>query len=685
MSGSLRQIYARLFLYSRRIRAFAVSEAGVHPPLSRMLLPTSSQHRPAGPQDAIPTAPPLQAAPAVSPASESIVPSASPHQDKGAVTASTEITIAETLTRSSIALQSSAQPPPTSSPSDPISSSPSASFSPSTLAPTISSSAASSPTSFASSLSASSTSAVHAASSVSSTHSATFYVGIVFGVIIALGFIAAVLTWWIRVRSRRKRRALERMTTWPWDQDVLGAGHGTHHGLEDGMAGPAMHHPVDLWDPGEPKDTEHDPMYDPPIRGFPADGALADSLAFPLPPVHIRAHAQLASSYPTIPLHSAHQSVPDLAPDMGTLKVANLMPGDISMSGDESSRASTALGMAHTLSADCGTPYEPMVGDRPRFLGLDEGGLAVPWAPLHPRRPTVDARHSNVAYSEKDWEPLPYPGDVQSTTVIEPESWTTSLRSNLVNALNAVIGGSNSTRTADGDNLTRVPRRSTRGHRITHTGVDGTVALMRTNTLQSTASSTGWMLEESHIGAGVVCTRNSSQTEEDDFSTSLSRLLGSIQKPPTAVVRSHDRNTLLSADPPGCITRASSVYSSTSETSDDVREYYIGALPPRLPSIPSLSRSSTESSQIAIRNYKKKSVHIHPRKKTKRLRRPTILTRVSSSQCSVGSEMSRTSSARSEQLTDQEAFAKRALRERRRRVMEMSIHGKGAGGNAERK
>ena len=97
--------------------------------------------------------------------------------------------------------------------------------------------------------------------------------------------------------------------------------------------------------------------------------------------LHLPATAALSpfmcGPYPTVrplPLELRHSdtSVPGVMQDIGSLRVANLVAGDILTSGDESSRPATALD-------DVGTPRESSVMLKPRYLGLNGSGLNVPW------------------------------------------------------------------------------------------------------------------------------------------------------------------------------------------------------------------------------------------------------------------------------------------------------------------
>ncbi|KAI8996296.1 hypothetical protein BD414DRAFT_505759 [Trametes punicea] len=509
---------------------------------------------------------------------------------------------------------------------------------------------------------------INSASSPSqSTRTTSFYIGIAFAAIAGAGLIVAVLAWWLRIRSRSRRRTLSRMTTWPWDhhgfegrQLSLEGGLGTY-GAERNMAerlGGIGGRPTSL------STADH-------------DYSATSGCTVPLPPPPAHMQGGQSSPYVTVQLHDAHQSVPDLAPDLGTLQITNLAPGDIS--GGESSRASTALGVLNTYPAEYGTPFQPQ---RPCFLGVENGGLEVPWRPLQIRRTgTTRSQQPNMT-SEVDEKlnealPLPYPEDIAISADGPPvasrareESWAASIRSNLLNAFNAVVGANPSQLSIAADTFTHRPHRNSQRSRVSPRGPrDGLSDIRRSTTAGSTSSTTGWSLAETQSKRGDTHVR-SSGPEEDPFADDA-------QIPPRAAIVSGGGNLgLLSAPPPGSVTRASSMYSTAS---NDFPVERIGNEPPQLPSIASLTRLASEESSDARpqeRDISRHSGRIQRRKQTRRPRRPTLATRKSSSQnsaTSVGSEMSRTSSASSEHLTDGERFAKHALRERRRRVMEMTV------------
>ncbi|KAH9886675.1 hypothetical protein C8Q73DRAFT_274380 [Cubamyces lactineus] len=508
-----------------------------------------------------------------------------------------------------------------------------------------------------------------ASSSESSNRSTSFYIGIAFAAIACAGLVVTILAWWLRIRSRTRRRKKSKLTAWPWDHDRFG---GRQLSLEGGLG---------IYEPDcDMVERPLHPGAHSPISAM--HGTLADPSSYTIPVPPPPAHTQRAhgSPYVTVQLHDAHQSVPDLAPDLGTLQITNLAPGDMF----DSSRASTALGVQHTYPAEYGTPFQPQ---RPCFLGVQSGGLEVPWRPLRIRRNgSAASRQQGVPLCDTESlnEPLPYPGDIavsddsqhlRSVTGQRQEGWAASIRSNLLNAFNAVVGANPSQVSTAGDTFTQAPiRHSQRSKRSIPHGPR--------EHLSKAHSSSNWTLEETGDGAGVVHIR-SGDSEEDTAGEVPAQdpFADDLQIPPLAATASQIHgNGFLGVSPPASVTRASSMYSTASDTNDAVGR--VRDEPPRLPSIASLSRSPSEDNSnqqhanddgIDVQAHRPRG---HRRKKTRNTRRPLLASRKSSSQNStstVGSDMSRTSSACSEHLTDGERFAKNALRERRRRVMEMTV------------
>lgn len=408
-----------------------------------------------------------------------------------------------------------------------------------------------------------------------------------------------------------------------------------------------------------------------PFGDIEKDDPLHDNDAYPVPPAPALMQAGTRNNDPfvTIPLHEGEQSVPNLAQDMGTLQITNLMPGDIS--GGEMSRASTAPGLADTYSDNYGTPFQPT---RPCFKGLDGDGLGTPWAPLRPRKTNVGTRIREQEQQNETTDtssrldlPLPYPGDSlaaaepqrQESTRHSEESWAASIRSNLYNAFSAVVGGSTSSLPAavtasTQDGFTRPPerRRTPRTRKIRGP---------RENSASSIGSGTDWTLEETCEGRGVV------HFGSDDDDRARDPFADDVFTPPGT--RTYGKENLAADTDPFRDSTDDDSHPASGST-ETRRPSRVGLHPPRLPSIPDFSDEGAKSPV-------KRDTHQTPyRKRTKRPRRPTLATRKSSSQASatsVGSDMSRTSSASSGQLTDGERFAQRILKERRRRIMEMTV------------
>ncbi|KAH9851223.1 hypothetical protein C2E23DRAFT_733382 [Lenzites betulinus] len=573
-------------------------------------------------------------------------------------TSSSGTSIATSTSQVSTGSASSLGLPTTSTASPPTSSAPQES---STLTTASSSSIVVAPSSSHSdepSAGASPTSRVNSASSTdTSDRSTTFYVGIAFATIAGIGLVVAILAWWLRIRSRTRRCKLNRTTTWPWDSDRFG---GRQMSLEGGLG---IH--------GYEGSMIQRSALSSPDFGRGGHGAYP---TFPAPPAPV--HTQGSSPYVTVSLHNAHQSVPDLAPDLGNLQITNLAPGDLS--GGESGRSNTALGMLHTYPTEYGTPFMPR---RPCFLGVEDGGLDVPWGPLRVRRPGSVRTTGRVpppaahtadimtfsAYSEKFDTPLPYPGDisVSADTARPPASdnrqgsWAASIRSNLVNAFNAVVGASPSQIPIvhANDGFTRAPHRR---HPIPHDSL------------------------ESDAGPATLMTREESvePPAQDPFADNAT-----VQIPLPAPVMgqyAYSGGLLGVSSQDESLTRASSVYSTI--TVDAPMVSRVEDVPPQLPSIPSLSGADNADPSMTAEGgvnpqdpfADNSGTQYRKQTRTRKYRRPTLLARHSSSQASTssaGSDMSRTSSSASEHLTDGERFAKNALRERRRRVMEMSASG----------
>ncbi|KZT68570.1 hypothetical protein DAEQUDRAFT_321744 [Daedalea quercina L-15889] len=446
-------------------------------------------------------------------------------------------------------------------------------------------------------------------------------VGVSFGTLAVIGLLVALVSWWLRVRQRMRTRELEESVIWPWNKGtprmVLPRSPAT---LETGFRPTPLN--------GETAGAWSADCLDRPDGISPTDGRLPT-----FPPA---SHSLDATPYQAVQFHHPNNSVPDLAPNMGALQVANLVPGDIT-SGSESSRASSVMSMAFMGSQaipECGTPYEPMAGERPRFLGLQGNGLPVPWSPLHVRKTAEAVRmKSSSNVSEKSLDPLPYPGD--APIVPAPGGWAASIKTNIVNALSAVVRGSNSSHPS-GDNLTSPPCRRKREW---HCEGDEPHREIRAMSRETSVHSV-------HSGIkrwppGEVASGDTSVTHLDAVATEL----------PAAMSWS---SISLEDDPPSAVGRDGSLGDTTicdkERMLDVIEAYYsvqaqeessphLNSDPPRLPDIPQISHTPSLSSLAIVcqgRSQRKSTMFkkAGTRKKTRTSRRPTLLARASSSACS---------------------------------------------------
>jgi hypothetical protein len=568
--------------------------------------------------------------------------------------------------------------------------------------PGVTSSIASPPTTSSDNTSASSF-PTSAPKTLTSNHSASFYVGIVFAVIAAIAVAMAIITWWIRVRRHRRRHDATAIRV-PW------AGR-TDDGLEEARPSTsflgrapilaAFRHDDSNWefvgdrDVGVPKTEPSLPdVHLPTTRAWvdtgpfshPSAPAVSSNDFFAAdPPVHGSLGNSLCppSDQTTVTrIPSSDESVQDhhSASTLGPLQVANLMPGDRASSYDTSSRPSTGLiGTTEgRMNSDFGTPREDFPGSRPRFMGLDGQGLTVPWAPLQTR-----ASHRKTEH----WDhlpPLPFPDEMQSGTAGRQRSdgWSDSLKANLVNAFNAVAGNlAGTVPHMEQDPLTRIPPRPKR--RLKR--ADGFESeTMRGSTDLSMSSSKAWTLEETREGAGVVhlhvlqsddskCSGFLRASQDalglhgsDTYNLSLIDSYGSsaalipTRKPPNAVTKVRQFSGLFGrreSNRGGNPSRASSVYSAASAASN--RFGY-----------------NASNFSLAVPSFSRRNTRMRSRRGTKllasdagsvngrtRIPRPEAMTRVSSSGCSATSFRSELSGVT--EWTDNEERAKAALRERR--------------------
>ena len=345
--------------------------------------------------------------------------------------------------------------------------------------------------------------------------------------------------------------------------------------------------------------------------------------------------------YPTVrplplELRLSDSSVPGLMQDVGgSLRVANLVAGDILTSGDESSRPPTALD-------DVGTPREFSAMFKPRYLSLNGSGLDVPWIQTPPAEPepepkrlgmpvelTTPPLNNNNRWKERLERSFAKPVESQDPPSGTIEAWRDSLRNNIASAFGAL------------SSATPAPARA----RVTsydwqHAAATATTpAVARAMSIASTASKP-WTLEETRDGAGIVHIRGvPDPTTSALFSSSRGN--GSRALPPTP-------SGGLPCPPPP---RASLIPP---------------ILPHLLPPMPHVPCSSTSIARTSSTKGEHGSRRRRPRSRVRRAESSA------SEATSVGSDMSRssmsgaTSVARWMRLSEKEEAARRALRQRRR-------------------
>ncbi|KAH8077078.1 hypothetical protein BXZ70DRAFT_705771 [Cristinia sonorae] len=458
------------------------------------------------------------------------------------------------------------------------------------------------------------------AAAVASKHPVSFYLGVALASIVGFACIAAFIAWCFRKCAKRDENDYESTDPWPWDKD--NRDHHLESGLQDPYALDEGRWPVHdmLAEPPTAPDsgyTHRDPFgIQYPNHAAVRDGAPRDSPRNQImragAPLHPALHGTPCSvKTPFVPVHAAHQSVPDLAPDIGKLQVTNHMPGDVS--SDEGSRANSRPGVSFLNPG--ATPMQVFNRDNGMMLN-------IPLTPMQPKPPM----HSLATNKEAQ---LPLPGQTQrkaSQGALSERSagWAASIRSNLAHAIQAVVGNSNSTSSAD----ELLPKKTE------------DLSASMSQDIGDSLSSPGRLAYDLSENP-IVClepVQDSGHGDWDDLSAWMT-------------------NEKFTPKPPGS-----------------------AALDKQLVAHPPLCRNTTSESIIGAEERRQNLQALRrSRKATKRSvkHRPALYGRMSS--LSMCSEMSRASSTASGLLTKQEEYARIALRERRRRVLEMSGNGRCVG------
>ncbi|GJE98663.1 hypothetical protein PsYK624_148980 [Phanerochaete sordida] len=360
-----------------------------------------------------------------------------------------------------------------------------------------------------------------------------------------------------------------------------------------------------------------------------------------------------ASPFRPVPLPHM-ETIPDLAPELGLLQVANYVPGD--MSSDDGSRANSRQGVIGDVQPQpTASPAEQW-----SVYGPDDG-FKNPWSPLR-----VKSREGLGIVAEKDVTDAPAEDEApKAEEHVGPpapqDSWAASFRSNIAHAFQAVVGSASRASLAS----------TTHAH-----DTDGQQTAPAENPFDDPTSSMISLpgVEVTSDDPTPRCTECLSPNDTAVIAPSgepqcLCEWLKQKQLPLPPSMQSHTHLAVPSPAPPSPhAVSPLSRYSPSGSAQGSPGTF-------ALPRIPTSRRGSQSSLQEAIdvkRLHRGRSKRAMGTPRTPRTPRPTTTPLVrAASTCTVGSDMSRcdsTASTSSGPLSDQEQFAVRLLKERRKRV-----------------
>lgn len=301
-----------------------------------------------------------------------------------------------------------------------------------------------------------------------STHSPPFYAGVIFGTIVAIAIIAALVAWYFRLKSDRRKR-----------DDLLNVAWANNNTLDDWQKNGGLWEPRGDRDVGEPKRGTtfigHPTLLATEGLGASVSNALPSPIWSmpPLPPPVAAAYPYQPSPVPSAratPIPSIRATpIPVLRESVAyplPLPSQNVLPlpeavfrttspypfASLQVHATESGLATSSLTCPSTTYAssynsrtellphEFGTPRQAM--DRPRFLSLESGrGMRVPWRRQdsgHGGWVDMDsegAHHEVMETHNQD----PPAAAIQGPNV---GGWTVSLRTNILNALGSVMPAS---------------------------------------------------------------------------------------------------------------------------------------------------------------------------------------------------------------------------------------------------
>ncbi|KAH9977006.1 hypothetical protein BJV74DRAFT_157986 [Russula compacta] len=473
------------------------------------------------------------------------------------------------------------------------------------------------PSSTSNTATASSTLAAAAINASAPAHGASFWAGIALLGIAAAATIITLFLWWLRVRKRTHKRPWE--SRWPWGRAE------SYKFPEDAISSSGTS--TSWW---QPHGGDHDHVGEPrrstsnlPSAVGASSSGSGSGLSIDLPhllPANLSSMSPFAHGpYPTVrplplELRRSDTSVPGLVQDVGgSLRVANLVAGDILTSGDESSRPPTALDDNHDRDV-VGTPRESGAMFRPRYLSLNGSGLDVPWIRTTPsaemgsepereqepgRGPRVGEgaavpldHHKWKERLERSSAAKPAAGSSHDSQPPLPaaqgtiEAWRDSLRNNIASAFGVFANTSAAPAPVPSrPSVTAYDWQQQQQH-----DSPVTRALSTASTI-----SKPWTLEETRDGAGIVHIRgvpnplvarhhhhhhpssSSSAFSSSSPSRSNSRALPLLPPTPSSALRSLPHHTITTTPTPARIPRSAALAPSPAHASHTAHERRHGA------------------------------------------------------------------------------------------------------------
>ncbi|KAG6828191.1 hypothetical protein H0H92_008810 [Tricholoma furcatifolium] len=417
-------------------------------------------------------------------------------------------------------------------------------------------------------------------------HHAPFYIAVIVGSVFAIGLIAAIIAWAVRLRMHAKRR--RENPEIPWTNY-----HGSDDGLEEGRDAIFIGGSIDRIGSKDISSQDIIPWESRVNRSFGelrSDNSLPRSMQSNLAPppapyldyqpyYHDTVDSNIA--YPTALHHGYARRTPypdtaslddhgSAASSLGPLKVANRTPADASPA---SSFASSPVSM---YTAPTGTTGE--AESRSPFVGKYSENM------LNERVRT-----------ENTWKTLPMPGETQKFTTeatSEDSSWTASLRSNLTHAFNAVaaslpsgpalMSNKYSTDSSTGSSSDSLPP-----HRKQSSGQRSLGSIF-------TDRDQPWILEENGNGAGRVYFPDlEDEGDAHSSGTSTRRVSArrSALRPPQSAMLRHDE--YLSEPRRGRAPGKASLRRSESNASTNSMYSTASGVSDVAPRLPALSRQSS--------------------------------------------------------------------------------------------